>query len=51
MNKHLPFSTANVVINSDNQCDGGWVCEHRWASIYKMVRQLLVSFPLLIKYS
>ncbi|XP_047486576.1 alpha-amylase-like [Penaeus chinensis] len=32
------YSTANVVINSDNQCDGGWVCEHRWASIYKMVR-------------
>lgn len=31
-------STANVVINSENQCEGGWVCEHRWESIYKMVR-------------
>ncbi|KAK7085956.1 hypothetical protein SK128_005871 [Halocaridina rubra] len=32
------YSTANVVITSDNQCSGGWVCEHRWPSIYKMVR-------------
>ncbi|KAK8405762.1 hypothetical protein O3P69_001926 [Scylla paramamosain] len=32
------YSTANVVINADNQCEGGWVCEHRWTSIYKMVR-------------
>ncbi|XP_064112997.1 alpha-amylase-like isoform X2 [Macrobrachium nipponense] len=32
------YSTTNVVINSDNQCEGGWVCEHRWESIFKMVR-------------
>ena len=28
--------TADVVINDDNSCGGGWVCEHRWNAIYKM---------------
>ncbi|XP_064112999.1 alpha-amylase-like isoform X2 [Macrobrachium nipponense] len=32
------YCTADVIINSENQCEGGWVCEHRWLSIYKMVR-------------
>ncbi|KAK8732749.1 hypothetical protein OTU49_006906 [Cherax quadricarinatus] len=32
------YTTASVVIDGDNQCEGGWVCEHRWPSIYKMVR-------------
>ncbi|CAL4138325.1 unnamed protein product, partial [Meganyctiphanes norvegica] len=32
------YGTADVVINSENQCEGGWLCEHRWESIYKMVR-------------
>jgi hypothetical protein len=30
-------STADVVINEDNSCGGGWVCEHRWNAIQKMV--------------
>ncbi|XP_026735020.1 alpha-amylase 2-like isoform X2 [Trichoplusia ni] len=25
------------LINEDGSCEGGWVCEHRWPSIYKMV--------------
>nr|AWU67110.1 putative alpha-amylase [Crangon crangon] len=32
------YSTSNVIINGENQCEGGWVCEHRWPSIFKMVR-------------
>jgi hypothetical protein len=31
------FRTADVVINEDNSCGGGWVCEHRWNAIQKMV--------------
>ena len=30
------YTTANVPINEDNSCGGGWVCEHRWNGIYKM---------------
>lgn len=25
------------IINSDNTCGNGWVCEHRWRQIYNMV--------------
>ncbi|KAK3852672.1 hypothetical protein Pcinc_040753 [Petrolisthes cinctipes] len=35
---HSDYSTSNVVINENNECEGGWVCEHRWPSIYKIVR-------------
>ena len=30
------YSTADVPINSDGSCGGGWVCEHRWPSIANM---------------
>ncbi|XP_065557068.1 alpha-amylase 1-like [Artemia franciscana] len=30
-------STNDVTINGDNSCGGGWICEHRWNAIYKMV--------------
>lgn len=30
---------ADVTINADGSCGGGWVCEHRWNPIAKMVRQ------------
>ena len=29
-------STADVIINEDGSCGGGWVCEHRWAPIAGM---------------
>merc|ERR1712137_581650 len=32
------FTTADVPINADGTCGGGWVCEHRWNSIAKMVK-------------
>ena len=32
----LLFSTADVVIGSDGQCEGEWVCEHRWKPIAGM---------------
>jgi alpha-amylase len=25
------------IINSDNTCGNGWICEHRWTQIYNMV--------------
>lgn len=31
------FNTADVTINSDGTCSGGWVCEHRWPAIANMV--------------
>ncbi|KAF0291644.1 Alpha-amylase 1 [Amphibalanus amphitrite] len=31
------WSTADVVINDDGSCGGGWVCEHRWPAISNMV--------------
>ena len=31
------FTTAEVQINADGSCGGGWVCEHRWNAISKMV--------------
>jgi hypothetical protein len=30
-------STNNVTINADGSCGGGWVCEHRWNVMKKMV--------------
>ena len=27
-----------MTINADGSCGGGWVCEHRWNAIAKMVR-------------
>ncbi|XP_071515964.1 alpha-amylase-like isoform X2 [Panulirus ornatus] len=32
------YRTADVVINEKHKCEGGWVCEHRWNTLYKMVR-------------
>ncbi|XP_076678897.1 alpha-amylase-like isoform X2 [Andrena cerasifolii] len=29
---------VSPVINADNTCGKGWVCEHRWRQIYNMVR-------------
>nr|CAH0102955.1 unnamed protein product [Daphnia galeata] len=31
------YSTADVIINADGSCGGGWVCEHRWNVMKKMV--------------
>nr|XP_027210305.1 alpha-amylase A-like [Penaeus vannamei] len=31
------FSITSPIINADNSCGGGWVCEHRWRQIYNMV--------------
>ncbi|XP_069188090.1 alpha-amylase [Procambarus clarkii] len=31
-------STDSVTINGDGSCGGGWVCEHRWNPITKMVK-------------
>ena len=31
------FATADVTINADGTCSGGWVCEHRWPAIANMV--------------
>jgi len=31
------YTTADVIINDDGSCGGGWVCEHRWNAISKMV--------------
>ncbi|XP_046454250.1 alpha-amylase-like isoform X3 [Daphnia pulex] len=31
------YSTADVIINDDGSCGGGWVCEHRWNVMKKMV--------------
>ena len=31
------FRTADVTINADGTCGAGWVCEHRWNAITKMV--------------
>lgn len=30
----LPFC---LLLNQDNTCGNGWVCEHRWRQIYNMV--------------
>ncbi|XP_047029614.1 alpha-amylase A-like [Helicoverpa zea] len=33
-------SEGNIIsptINEDQLCDGGWVCEHRWGPVYRMV--------------
>lgn len=30
-------STADVTVNPDGSCSGGWVCEHRWNAIAKLV--------------
>jgi len=30
------YTTADVPINDDGSCGGGWVCEHRWNAISKM---------------
>ncbi|KAL7646603.1 UNVERIFIED_CONTAM: hypothetical protein RMT77_001854 [Armadillidium vulgare] len=31
-------NTNDVTINADGSCGGGWICEHRWASISRMPR-------------
>ena len=30
------------IINSDDTCGNGWVCEHRWRQIYNMVKFSIV---------
>lgn len=30
-------NTDSPTINGDGSCGGGWVCEHRWNAISKMV--------------
>jgi hypothetical protein len=39
-----PHSTADVIINADGSCGGGWVCEHRWNVMKKMVIDFLIFF-------
>lgn len=29
---------ADVALNNDGTCGGGWVCEHRWRQIYSMIK-------------
>ncbi|XP_021949458.1 alpha-amylase 2B [Folsomia candida] len=31
------YEILNVTINEDLTCGNGWVCEHRWTEVYKMV--------------
>ncbi len=31
------FNTLDVVIKDDFSCGNGWICEHRWREMYKMV--------------
>lgn len=31
-------NTLSPIINADNTCGNGWICEHRWRQIYNMVR-------------
>ncbi|CAG0902207.1 unnamed protein product [Darwinula stevensoni] len=31
------YNTLDVTINPDGSCGNGWVCEHRWAPITRMV--------------
>jgi alpha-amylase len=31
-------NTNSVVINADQSCGGGWICEHRWRQISNMAR-------------
>jgi len=31
-------NTLPVVINPDDTCGNGWICEHRWRQIYNMVQ-------------
>lgn len=37
MNVLKTHSTADVPININGSCGGGWVCEHRWTAIANMV--------------
>ncbi|XP_011263078.2 alpha-amylase 1 isoform X2 [Camponotus floridanus] len=30
-------NTLSPIINPDNTCGNGWICEHRWRQIYNMV--------------
>jgi len=30
--------TKDVLINSDDTCGNGWICEHRWRQIYNMAK-------------
>lgn len=32
-----------MVINADDSCGNGWICEHRWPAIAQMVRFSIVS--------
>jgi alpha-amylase len=32
------MNTLPVVVNPDDTCGNGWICEHRWRQIYNMVK-------------
>ena len=32
------FYFQDVIINSDETCGNGWMCEHRWRQIYNMAK-------------
>lgn len=32
------YNTLDVIINQDGSCANGWVCEHRWNIIKRMIR-------------
>ncbi|XP_061183195.1 alpha-amylase 2-like [Saccostrea echinata] len=32
------MSTANVNVNANGDCSGGWTCEHRLKALYNMVK-------------
>lgn len=32
------FNINSPIINADDSCGGGWICEHRWRQIYNMAK-------------
>lgn len=34
---YFAHRTLNVTYNADGSCSGGWICEHRWSVMKKMV--------------
>jgi alpha-amylase len=32
------WNTISPIINADDSCGGGWMCEHRWRQIYSMAK-------------
>ena len=31
-------NTKDVIVNADDTCGNGWICEHRWRQIYNMAK-------------